>query len=538
MSNMSFSRPPSPEGSFIFPENLIPSEIDDASNALSHEHDHEVLSISDPESLVTPVPSRSKKPRIIGRITQLTSFLPSLTAVRYHRKNNTNGLLGYPQEDDIWTYIIAFVIDTVPGQIYLYFLLRLPSLYFSRVARIFEEADMSLPEIKRMALETASTGKNTHFNILHMNVDPHKIPPAYESLKHTWESFIDSVMREYKTFNIISVLLLSAILTIFQIDSAASDPIIRYTAFFPLICALISLLYGCMYIIRFGGMRKTYKAAEWALEAKRTNTVIWWNVWVLLAMPAIWLTWSILLYIICIMTFVWRTGSSNDQPPLPLAPAVATVIRTVLTAVLVLGIVYGILIVRTFRRYGDAMDKAWKARINGWLCEKPHIEQQPPVQGITRMGAQTEIQRQTSYHYLPEVQSEPLLPDIQPSSGAYQIPNTAPPRNTQMALDSSDSINPDQSHSSLRSTSSYFYPRKRRMAPPSYRTQYSDPAVGSTVSIIDTKNALQSSDPDLPAGFNSEFGGSTFQSPSYRANYSYVHEQSVSASQPIPTETH
>ncbi len=72
----------------------------------------------------------------------------------------------------------------------------------------------------------------------------------------------------------------------------------------------MSLLFGCIYIIRFGSMRKTYKAAEWALvshwlspifydhyilmllqEAQKSKTVIWWNVWVLLAMPAIWLTW-------------------------------------------------------------------------------------------------------------------------------------------------------------------------------------------------------------------------------------------------------
>lgn len=57
----------------------------------------------------------------------------------------------------------------------------------------------------------------------------------------------------------------SAILTILQIQTAEQDPIIRYTALASLICALISLLFGCMYIIRFGTMRKTYKAAEWAL---------------------------------------------------------------------------------------------------------------------------------------------------------------------------------------------------------------------------------------------------------------------------------
>jgi hypothetical protein len=55
-----------------------------------------------------------------------------------------------------------------------------------------------------------------------------------------------------------------AILTILQIDSAAGDPITRYCALFSLICALMSLLFGCIYIIRFGTMRKPHKAAEWA----------------------------------------------------------------------------------------------------------------------------------------------------------------------------------------------------------------------------------------------------------------------------------
>jgi hypothetical protein len=60
-------------------------------------------------------------------------------------------------------------------------------------------------------------------------------------------------------------MLFRAILTILQIDAAASDPVTRYCALFSLVCALMSLLFGCMYIIRFGNMRKTYRAAEWAL---------------------------------------------------------------------------------------------------------------------------------------------------------------------------------------------------------------------------------------------------------------------------------
>ena len=179
--------------------------------------------------------------------------------------------------------LVDFFFVAFPKQIYLLLLLRLPSLYFSRVARIFEDADLSLPEIKKMALETASQGL-THEYEIEMAFESPSVPAAYKRLTSTWEYFIDSVMREWKTFNIISVLLLTyvilsiclfyfqdliiayrAILTILQIESAADDPLTRYTALFSLMCSLISLLFGCMYIIRFGTMRKSYKAAEWAL---------------------------------------------------------------------------------------------------------------------------------------------------------------------------------------------------------------------------------------------------------------------------------
>jgi len=100
---------------------------------------------------------------------------------------------------------IQFIFATLPRQIYLNMLLRLPSLYFSRVARIFEEADLTLPQLKKMALETASQARG-EFD-LHA-FESNRVP-QYDRLKSTWESFIDSVMREWKTFNIISVLLLS-----------------------------------------------------------------------------------------------------------------------------------------------------------------------------------------------------------------------------------------------------------------------------------------------------------------------------------------
>lgn len=73
----------------------------------------------------------------------------------------------------------------------------------------------------------------------------------------------------------------------------------------------MSLVYGCIYIIRFATMKKTYKGAAWAQvlqiietflvdfhfflfqEAQKSESGIWWNIWVMLAMPATWLAWYV-----------------------------------------------------------------------------------------------------------------------------------------------------------------------------------------------------------------------------------------------------
>ena len=49
-----------------------------------------------------------------------------------------------------------------------------------------------------------------------------------------------------------------------QIDAASSDVVTRTLCLLALIAALMSLLYGCLYIIRFGTMKRMHKAAAWA----------------------------------------------------------------------------------------------------------------------------------------------------------------------------------------------------------------------------------------------------------------------------------
>ncbi|KAJ3569972.1 hypothetical protein NP233_g4705 [Leucocoprinus birnbaumii] len=270
-------------------------------------------------------------------------------------------------------YIMTFATKTLPQQIYLHFLLRLPSLYFSRVDRIFKATNLTMEEIKEMALQaTAEDLKDLQYSMLYAtpyggDFEPTNLSPAYRRLKGRWEQFIDSLMREWKTLNIVSVLLLSAIMTMFQIQGAAEDPVTRYIAFWSLLCALMSLLYGCLFIIRFGTMRKASKAAEWALEAQKSQTVLW-NVWVMLAMPVVWLAWSILTFIACIMSFMWRAQANLPSDFVFLTTSLTEfAFRTFICVVLGVGILYGALIINTFRRYGTQMDEAWQRRVESHL---------------------------------------------------------------------------------------------------------------------------------------------------------------------------
>ncbi|KAJ7661549.1 hypothetical protein DFH06DRAFT_376054 [Mycena polygramma] len=288
-----------------------------------------------------------------------------------------------------------FFTDTLPRQIYLHLLLRLPSMYFSRVARIFEDAEVSRPDIERMidagiggdALELdmysppasareslASVRATTHGPLpVPDEWTPAVVSPALIRFKHSWEDFIGSLIKEWKTLNVVSALLLSAILTMFQIPPIASNPVTRTTALLSLVNALMSLCYGCVYIVRFATMRSMYRASKFAEEARKTDTLIWWNVWTLLAMPAVFLAWfattpnimiptevdiyrcrSVVFFIMSITSFVWRTGSVLDPDERQLlGPHAVLGPRIAVTAVLLLGLLYFALIISTLRRYGE-----------------------------------------------------------------------------------------------------------------------------------------------------------------------------------------
>ncbi|KAJ6599458.1 hypothetical protein B0H10DRAFT_722704 [Mycena sp. CBHHK59/15] len=185
----------------------------------------------------------------------------------------------------------------------------------------------------------------------------------------------------------------------------------------------MSLLFGSIYIIRFGTMRKMYKAASWADEAQKGNTSILWNVWILLAMPSVWLAWSILLFITCIMAFAWRTGAMNNPLDVPLSPPTARGLRIGISVMLSVALVYFFLILRTFRHYGDYMDEKWKKKVIEWAREGRYA-QIGPHSGWNRssLGSTRSRSVSPSSHSLPR--HGPAVSGTPPSP----IPISRPPR--------------------------------------------------------------------------------------------------------------
>ncbi|KAF9044163.1 hypothetical protein BJ165DRAFT_1479493 [Panaeolus papilionaceus] len=328
---------------------------------INQDRSHSALSEDD--DLTSPPPKLSAENRTVSW-TELNPNIPIRSpSVDLLSKQPTSNLPAHQ-------FILAFIIDTLPRQLYLLLLLGLPYLYFSRVCRLFEEADLSIKDIKRGLLESARKQNEPWvYQGRQVTSEP------YEALQKSWNEFVDALIQEWNTLNIVSVLLLGALLTALQLDGASTDPLTRFSALIAMLCSLMSLMYGCMYIIRFGTMRKTYKAAEWAHEAKQTKTGIWWNVWIMLALPAVWLAWSIILYIVCIMSYVWRTGADIDSNREPFTTKQALAPRIVVSVVLFLGLVYLVKIIMTLRRYGDIMDRAWQTRLQSWLKEVYSISQ-------------------------------------------------------------------------------------------------------------------------------------------------------------------
>lgn len=84
--------------------------------------------------------------------------------------------------------------DQVPRQLYRHFLFRMPSMYFSRVVRILSNSKI----------------KNKEMDLLR---SPGKVKPTDElrQFRGLWNEFVDTLITEWQTLNIVSALLLPSV---------------------------------------------------------------------------------------------------------------------------------------------------------------------------------------------------------------------------------------------------------------------------------------------------------------------------------------
>lgn len=84
---------------------------------------------------------------------------------------------------------------------YNYFLFNLPALYFLQVSRVFVDVDLSISNLRCIVLESSVGPAPPLRSGLVDSSEP------YEQLKRSWNQLINDLIEEWKTLNIISVLL-------------------------------------------------------------------------------------------------------------------------------------------------------------------------------------------------------------------------------------------------------------------------------------------------------------------------------------------
>ncbi|KAF9444147.1 hypothetical protein P691DRAFT_650886, partial [Macrolepiota fuliginosa MF-IS2] len=87
----------------------------------------------------------------------------------------------------------------------------------------------------------------------------------YRRFAKRWERLADNLVEEWKAMNVVSALLVAGILTIFQIDGGADTVDKRLATSVALICAMYSLLTGCLLTISLSSVRRPILGIRWAI---------------------------------------------------------------------------------------------------------------------------------------------------------------------------------------------------------------------------------------------------------------------------------
>lgn len=108
--------------------------------------------------------------------------------------------------------ITEFVFDSIPHQVYsTVAFLQIPTFYQMRVFRAFEDVEISIPEIRGAMLDITQQKLEGDNPVKTRPRRPSSKSDAkkFKKLLEAWKEFVETVVKEWETFNIISALLLS-----------------------------------------------------------------------------------------------------------------------------------------------------------------------------------------------------------------------------------------------------------------------------------------------------------------------------------------
>ncbi|KAJ7450599.1 hypothetical protein FB451DRAFT_1285626 [Mycena latifolia] len=136
--------------------------------------------------------------------------------------------------------------------------------------------------------------------------------------------------------------------------SRASYDLIGYTVvLLSMTCIFFGIAYAVILSVTFGKLdTNTAEGLDWIRKVLlRPPTNRFWNPWIMLSMPAVYIIWGVTLFI---LSFIWRTGDThgNDEDSNPslkeeYGPQIAA------TFMFVLGVIYLRLMIRDLRRMGS-----------------------------------------------------------------------------------------------------------------------------------------------------------------------------------------
>ena len=160
------SRPPTPEKAISQPSSKA-SRIGDSGKMKMNGGANTALDTSSPKAFISPKPASEPAPHHTPLLSRISPLHLPLQLPGISHADNTKPK---PPLPSYWKEIVR--------QIYRHLLLRLPSLYFNRVGRVFQEARISKPDLELLISRATATHAVLVAGAIALGVGGGNIPTA------------------------------------------------------------------------------------------------------------------------------------------------------------------------------------------------------------------------------------------------------------------------------------------------------------------------------------------------------------------------